>query len=302
MASRRAETCEKTTAPHSGAEFADLCLTTWLRRPGVRKCLEHWTFSTLRPGHRSWLDYLSPFRLRAPLCRDDDHPAGAPHAVDTRGRGILQDIDPSDVSHRKAGERGAEEPAGHRHIVDHEQRFVVRGVPAAAHASDPQAIGLAGQAKYVETGNATFQQIDEPRHARIGFGRRNRGNRTGDAPPGRRAITDRDLVFRRYDKIPEVSDRSSPDPQRDSALSAHTRLHVVDDEHWLLLVVDVEARPFAAHLDPDFGPRICLEIDVRLVFGRGLLTKSGPCPIWIRDVLRRVIAALLIFGTPIRGP
>src|SRR6266699_5249284 len=27
---------KKTTAPHSGAEFADLCLTTWLRRQRVK--------------------------------------------------------------------------------------------------------------------------------------------------------------------------------------------------------------------------------------------------------------------------
>src|SRR5213596_1074395 len=108
--------------------------------------------------------------------------------------------------------------------------------------------------------------------------------------------------FWRYDEIPEVSDRSRPDPQRDSALSVRTRLHIVDDERGLLLVVDVEARPFAAHLDPDFRPPIRLEIDVRLVFGRGLLAQSGPGPIGIRDVLSRVIAALLIFGTPIRGP
>src|SRR5213078_3617329 len=116
------------------------------------------------------------------------------------------------------------------------------------------------------------------------------------------SLRSRRIRFWRYDEIPEVSDRSCSDPQRDGALSVRTRLHVVDDERGLSLVVDVEARPFAAHLDPDFRPPICLEIDVRLVFGRGLLAQSGPGPIGIRDVLSRVIAALLIFGTPIRGP
>src|SRR5713101_8039670 len=53
MASLRPETCEKTTAPHSGAEFADLCLTTWLRRREKRKVATHYEFG------KSW----SPNRL-----------------------------------------------------------------------------------------------------------------------------------------------------------------------------------------------------------------------------------------------
>src|SRR5207249_8015924 len=100
-------------------------------------------------------------------------------------------------------------------------------------------------------------------------------------------LRSRRIRFWRYDEIPEVSDRSRPDPQRDSALSVRTRLHVVDDERGLWLIGDVEARPFAAHLDSDFRPPFCLMIDVRPFFERGLLAKSGPCPIGIEDVLSR---------------
>src|SRR5437867_1625606 len=42
MASLRAETCGKKAAPHSGAGFADLCLTTWLRRQGVKSHQNTW--------------------------------------------------------------------------------------------------------------------------------------------------------------------------------------------------------------------------------------------------------------------
>src|SRR5437763_16906818 len=95
-------------------------------------------------------------------------------------------------------------------------------------------------------------------------------------------LRSRRIRFWRYDEIPEVSDRSRPDPQRDSALSVRTRLHIVDDERGLLLVVVVESRPFAAHLDPDLHPPLRLDIDVHLAFSRRLLVQSRPVIFLIR--------------------
>jgi len=60
-------------------------------------------------------------------------------------------------------------------------------------------------------------------------------------------------------------------PEGNGASSLRTRLEVIDNQRRLFLVVDVEARAFATHFDFDLGPHSRHQVDVRFVFGRGLL-------------------------------
>src|SRR5260370_12558953 len=102
-------------------------------------------------------------------------------------------------------------------------------------------------------------------------------------------------------EVPEVSDCAWFEPQRDAAMSAGPRFDVFDNQRRLFIIVDVEARLFAAHLDFDLRPCSRHKVDVRFVLARRLLPKPGPGPLRKRDVLSGMIPALLIVGAAVRG-
>jgi hypothetical protein len=66
----------------------------------------------------------------------------------------------------------------------------------------------------------------------------------------------------RDDDVSKMAGCARPDPQRNGPDSGWTRLHIVHDQDWLGLIVHEQARLRAAHLDPDFGPGVRLDVDV----------------------------------------
>lgn len=64
-------------------------------------------------------------------------------------------------------------------------------------------------------------------------------------------------------------------PQCHRTFGVRAGFQVIDDERRLWLVVDVEPRLCAAHLDLDLGPFVGDRIAVRLVLLRALVAKAG---------------------------
>src|SRR5678815_4770117 len=84
-------------------------------------------------------------------------------------------------------------------------------------------------------------------------------------------------------------------------MSVCSRFEVFDNQSWLFVVMDVEARLFTAHLDLDLRPRSRDKVNVRFILARCLFPKPGPGPLRKRDVLNGMIPALLILGATVCG-
>src|SRR5215510_5072620 len=110
-------------------------------------------------------------------------------------------------------------------------------------------------------------------------------------------------VFRPFSfgdaQIGEMRDRSRSDPQCNlpCALSV---LEIVDYQDGLRLVMHVQARLVAAHLDLHFRPLARREVYVTFVLFWELLAQSLPREVRVRDVLRRMVAPHLVVGAAIR--
>src|SRR6185503_19756953 len=101
--------------------------------------------------------------------------------------------------------------------------------------------------------------------------------------------------------ITEVRHRAGADPQPDSALPLRSGFDIVDDQRRLRLIVNVEPCGVALDVDLHFRPLVRYHIDIRFVPGWRLLPQPRPRPVGIGDVLRRVIAPLLIVGAAVGG-
>lgn len=79
------------------------------------------------------------------------------------------------------------------------------------------------------------------------------------------------------------------------------QLHGVDDQARLLRPIDV--KPHLGPVDHNLvaGPNARLQVDIRFVFLRRFPAQAVVVVIRVGAVLDRVIAADLIFGTPVRG-
>ena len=64
-----------------------------------------------------------------------------------------------------------------------------------------------------------------------------------------------------------MRDGADVDPERDPSLALRPRLEVIDDQHRLLLAVDVETCPFATNFNLDLRPHARDEVYVRFVLG-----------------------------------
>jgi hypothetical protein len=96
----------------------------------------------------------------AALGLDDDHPVGAPHAVNRRLGGVLQHLDRLDIVRIDAPE-GPARAGLYRHVVDHIQGLVApvqRGDPADANGE-----ATLGRPRHLHAGKALHQQLlDRP--------------------------------------------------------------------------------------------------------------------------------------------
>src|SRR6478736_6009945 len=110
------------------------------------------------------------------------------------------------------------------------------------------------------------------------------------------------MRLRRDDQLAEVRDGPGVDPERDAAGAGCAALDVVDNQSGLLLAVDEKPRVIAAHLDPDRGPGVGLQVHVRLIPGRCFLAQATPGPVRMRLVLCGVIAALLVIRAAVGRP
>src|SRR5260370_6342667 len=92
----------------------------------------------------------------------------------------------------------------------------------------------------------------------------------------------------------EVRDGLRTEPQSHGPFCVCAGLDIVDDQRRLWVLVDVESRPIAMHLDPDFCPLSRDEIDIGLVLVGRLFPKLVPLPVPIGHVMIRVIYELLL--------
>src|SRR5688572_42117 len=84
---------------------------------------------------------------------------------------------------------------------------------------------------------------------------------------------------RPHGQVPEMSDGSWSDPQRDRPLSVRPRLDVIDDQRRLLVPVHVETGTIATDFDLHPGPYSGHEVHIRFIPGRRLFAKSRPGPV-----------------------
>ncbi len=118
-----------------------------------------------------------------------------------------------------------------------------------------------------------------------------------DAPPCKRPMPYRVIVrFRKCAMVPGPTHRAT------APVPCAPDLTSFDDQRRLRLIVHVQARLFAAHLDLDLRPLARHQVHVGLVLFRRLLAQPLPRPRGMRDVLRGMVAAHLIVRAPIGRP
>lgn len=97
-----------------------------------------------------------------------------------------------------------------------------------------------------------------------------------------------------------MRDGAGTDPEGDGAFALAV-LQVIYDQGGLPGIVDVESGAGAVHFDFHFGPFGGDEVHVGFVLHGELPAETVPGPVGRGDVLRAVIAALLVIGAAIGG-